>query len=185
MRGGRLLSIRNFRCISLTIDDPSNSEISIKGLTSRLMAALKDWKTRGAPVENESDDESLLSLTVAESGHDDDLTPLSPRFRSVNSHTPGDSSRSGDSYGRRLILLGRWFPCPGCHHNQFCVCSCGELMRLSCVRYRAGRVYGISVWTSLDYYPHPNRRNSSKFDAGLEHLIACLYLTSRCGKEAG
>jgi len=37
------------------------------------MAALKDWKTRGAPVKNESDDDSATVSDSNDSGHDEDL----------------------------------------------------------------------------------------------------------------
>jgi len=65
-RERREVIIRSFRCIG----GSSNSEMVsiLKELTPRLMAALKDWKTRGAPVENESDDDSA---TVSDSNESD------------------------------------------------------------------------------------------------------------------
>ena len=66
------------------------------------MAALKDWRTRGAPVENGSDGDSA---SVSDSNSDcPDGGLLEPLYNTSitvrDSHTPGDSSHSitaGDS----------------------------------------------------------------------------------------
>ena len=80
------------------------------------MAALKDWKTRGAPIENESDDDSatVSDSNESDSGSDEDLfEPLynnyGPRLTYAWRLLTFDHDRRLliFDYDRRLIQLGR------------------------------------------------------------------------------
>jgi len=78
------------------------------------MAALKDWKTREAPIENESDDDSatVSDTNESDSGPDEDL--FEPLYNtSITVHTRRLLTFDYDrrlrifDYGWRLIQLGR------------------------------------------------------------------------------
>jgi hypothetical protein len=112
----REVIIRSFRCIgaSLPIDGSSDGEISIKGLpTARLMTALKEWKTRGAPTAREdaasSSDDTCDSSSSDDESDDEhqpsrDATRGKPRARGVSGHgRAGHASRGrGRDRGKNL-----------------------------------------------------------------------------------
>jgi hypothetical protein len=109
--------VKSFRQlgISLPIDGSCDSEISVKGLsTERLMAALTEWKTCGAPSGEDSDCEESDSESESEDEEDDDFGPLeliplssdtpdSPDdpFSSASSENPVQKPERGRGSGRR------------------------------------------------------------------------------------
>jgi len=87
-----------------------------QGLTPHLMAALKDWKTRGTPIENESDDDSatVSDSNESDSGSDEDLfEPLYNNYGPRLTYTWRLLTFDYDwrllifDYSRLLIQLGR------------------------------------------------------------------------------
>jgi hypothetical protein len=98
-RERRAVVIKSFRQlgISLPIDGSSDGEISVKGLsTERLMAALTEWKTRGAPSGEDSDCEDSDSESESEDEEDDDFGPLELIPLSPNSPDTPDTPDSSD-----------------------------------------------------------------------------------------
>ena len=110
----REVIIRSFHCIgaSLPNDGTSDSEISIKGLsTPHLMTALQDWKTRGAPTAEEdaarSSDDTLEDSSSLEDEQDDktqaeasDATRSKPRVHGVFIHGRAGRAGRGRGHGR-------------------------------------------------------------------------------------
>ena len=115
-REKREVIIRRFSCIgaSLPIDGSSDSEISIKGLpTSSLMTALKDWKTQGAPMEEEgaasSSDDTLKDSSSSDDESDNEGQPSVSvatrgklRTRGVSGHGRACRASRGRGHGKSL-----------------------------------------------------------------------------------